>query len=366
MYGITPPPAPHYRRISSDISLPSFTSASPPACACLWGGLQLRLANTSAITCRAAEAQRRNSGELSDCRKKRWWLAKQPGQVIKLLLSVAKIKSFFLPGNDAASRNDFHSWDIPASVQRCSHMRCGPETVSSMSEERWKGGHIYSSIRSKQIVDMNILWSVVYCILTSLTEWMPQSKCRECVFTGPGRGMQEWAAHSPPFLPETLQSASTSTSQPGSAVVVSYGRDTALQCCSAACCTHSTYSRSFSPWGEMTRDDWLLCITSADSPPAILHHCHPLKYHILLIFWHFFRLYFSGKIVAWLIAYGVPHYWHMVRGQRTVPNELNSCKGLSIYYVSSNNKAGSVGMLTNAYLREQRFIKKLMSYENQH
>ena len=40
--------------------------------------------------------------------------------------------------------------------------------------------------------------------------------------------------------------------------------------------------------------------------------------------------------------------------------------GLSIYYVSSYNKAGSVGMLTNAYLREQGFIKKLMSYENQH
>ena len=41
-------------------------------------------------------------------------------------------------------------------------------------------------------------------------------------------------------------------------------------------------------------------------------------------------------------------------------------KGLSIYYVSSYNKAGSVGMLTNAYLREKGFIKKLMSYENQH
>ena len=41
-------------------------------------------------------------------------------------------------------------------------------------------------------------------------------------------------------------------------------------------------------------------------------------------------------------------------------------KGLSIYYVSSYNKAGSVGMLTNAYLREQGFIKKLMSYENPH
>ena len=41
-------------------------------------------------------------------------------------------------------------------------------------------------------------------------------------------------------------------------------------------------------------------------------------------------------------------------------------EGLSIYYVSSYNKAGSVGMLTNAYLREQGFIKKLMSYENQH
>ena len=41
-------------------------------------------------------------------------------------------------------------------------------------------------------------------------------------------------------------------------------------------------------------------------------------------------------------------------------------KGLSIYYVSSYNKAGSVGMLTNAYLMEQGFIKKLMSYENQH
>ena len=41
-------------------------------------------------------------------------------------------------------------------------------------------------------------------------------------------------------------------------------------------------------------------------------------------------------------------------------------RGLSIYYVSSYNKAGSVGMLMNAYLREQGFIKKLMSYENQH
>ena len=278
MYGITPPPAPHYRRISSDISLPSFTSASPPACACLGGGLQLRLANTSAITCRAAEAQRRNSGELSDCRKKRWWLAKQPGQVIKLLLSVAKIKSFFLPGNDAASRNDFHSWYVLVSVQRCSHMRCGPETVSSMSEERWKGGHIYSSIRSKQIVDMNILWSVVYCILTSLTEWMPQSKCRDCESTGSGRGMQEWAAHSLPFLPETLQSASTSTSQPGSAVVVSYGRDTALQCCSAAvlqcCMLHTFYIQQ--EFFSVRRDDegWLtalhhLCRQSTGDPSSL-------------------------------------------------------------------------------------------------
>ena len=41
-------------------------------------------------------------------------------------------------------------------------------------------------------------------------------------------------------------------------------------------------------------------------------------------------------------------------------------KGLSKYYVSSYNKAGSVGILTNAYLREQEFIKKLMSYENPH
>ena len=39
-------------------------------------------------------------------------------------------------------------------------------------------------------------------------------------------------------------------------------------------------------------------------------------------------------------------------------------KGLSIYYVSSYNKAGSFRMLTNAYLREQGFIQKLMSYEN--
>ena len=45
---------------------------------------------------------------------------------------------------------------------------------------------------------------------------------------------------------------------------------------------------------------------------------------------------------------------------------IGRCKGLSIYYVSRYNKAGSVGMLTNAYLREQGFIKKLMSYENQH
>ena len=41
-------------------------------------------------------------------------------------------------------------------------------------------------------------------------------------------------------------------------------------------------------------------------------------------------------------------------------------QGMSTYYVSSYNKAGSVRMLTNAYLREQGFIKKLMSYENQH
>ena len=41
-------------------------------------------------------------------------------------------------------------------------------------------------------------------------------------------------------------------------------------------------------------------------------------------------------------------------------------KGLSIYYVSSYNKAGSFRMLTNAYLREQGFIQKLMSYENPH
>ena len=45
---------------------------------------------------------------------------------------------------------------------------------------------------------------------------------------------------------------------------------------------------------------------------------------------------------------------------------LTADKGLSIYYVSSYNKAGSVGMLTNAYLREQGFIQKLMSYENPH
>ena len=36
-------------------------------------------------------------------------------------------------------------------------------------------------------------------------------------------------------------------------------------------------------------------------------------------------------------------------------------KGLSIYYVSSYNEAGSVRMLTNAYLRDQGFIEKLMS-----
>ena len=34
------------------------------------------------------------------------------------------------------------------------------------------------------------------------------------------------------------------------------------------------------------------------------------------------------------------------------------------YYVSSYNKAGSVRMLTNADLRDQGFIEKLMSYEN--
>ena len=40
------------------------------------------------------------------------------------------------------------------------------------------------------------------------------------------------------------------------------------------------------------------------------------------------------------------------------------CKGPFTYYVSSYNKAGSVGMLTKADLRDQGFIKKLMSYEN--
>ena len=39
-------------------------------------------------------------------------------------------------------------------------------------------------------------------------------------------------------------------------------------------------------------------------------------------------------------------------------------KGLSIYYVSSYNKALSFRMLMNAYLREQGFIQKLMSFEN--
>ena len=47
-------------------------------------------------------------------------------------------------------------------------------------------------------------------------------------------------------------------------------------------------------------------------------------------------------------------------------SEIEIDKGLSTYYVSSYNKAGSVGMLTNAYLRKQGFIKKLMSYENPH
>ena len=135
-----------------------------------------------------------------------------------------------------------------------------------------------SSIRSKQIVDMNILWSVVYCILTSLTECMPQSKCRDCESTGPGRGMQEWAAHSLPFLPETLQSASTSTSQPGSAVVVSYGRDMALQCCSAAvlqcCMLHTFYIQQ--EFFSVRRDDegWLtalhhLCRQSTGDPSSL-------------------------------------------------------------------------------------------------
>ena len=48
------------------------------------------------------------------------------------------------------------------------------------------------------------------------------------------------------------------------------------------------------------------------------------------------------------------------------PMDRVNNKGLSIYYVSSYNKAGSIRMLTNAYLREQGFIKKLISYENQH
>ena len=41
-------------------------------------------------------------------------------------------------------------------------------------------------------------------------------------------------------------------------------------------------------------------------------------------------------------------------------------RGCSYNYVSSYNKAGSFRMLTNAYLREQGFIQKLMSYENPH
>ena len=45
---------------------------------------------------------------------------------------------------------------------------------------------------------------------------------------------------------------------------------------------------------------------------------------------------------------------------------IHTYEGLSIYYVSSYNKAGSFRMLTNAYLREQGFIQKLMSYENPH
>ena len=36
-------------------------------------------------------------------------------------------------------------------------------------------------------------------------------------------------------------------------------------------------------------------------------------------------------------------------------SEIEIDKGLSTYYVSSYNKAGSVEMLTNAYLREQGF-----------
>ena len=51
---------------------------------------------------------------------------------------------------------------------------------------------------------------------------------------------------------------------------------------------------------------------------------------------------------------------------RIASSKLSVLKGLSIYYVSSYNKTGSVGMLTNAYLREQGFIQKLMSYENPH
>ena len=43
---------------------------------------------------------------------------------------------------------------------------------------------------------------------------------------------------------------------------------------------------------------------------------------------------------------------------------LEKAKGPFTYYVSSYNKAGSVRMLTNADLRDQGFIEKLMSYEN--
>ena len=41
---------------------------------------------------------------------------------------------------------------------------------------------------------------------------------------------------------------------------------------------------------------------------------------------------------------------------------VNKNKGLSIYYVSRYNKAGSVGMLTNAYIREQGIILMPMKF----
>ena len=56
--------------------------------------------------------------------------------------------------------------------------------------------------------------------------------------------------------------------------------------------------------------------------------------------------------------------WRLRKSDPKVLLKYSHYKGPFTYYVSSYNKAGSVKMLTNADLRDQGFIEKLMSYEN--